>query len=164
MKLSKKVEDVLNKQINAEFWSAYMYLSMSAYFQSVAMNGFAHWMRLQFEEEKAHALKIYDYVFSRGGEVKLDTIANVPTQWNSVSEVIKATYEHECKVTAMIYNCYEVANSEKDYATSSMLQWFIDEQVEEEANVQEILDKLALVGESKHTLYLLDKEMKKRTE
>lgn len=164
MKLSKKVEEVLNKQINAEFWSAYMYLSMSAYFQSVAMNGFAHWMRLQFEEEKAHALKIYDYVFSRGGVVKLDTIENVPTHWNSVSEVIKATYEHECKVTAMIYNCYEAANSEKDYATSSMLQWFIDEQVEEEENVQEILDKLALVGESKHTLYLLDKEMKKRTE
>ena len=164
MKLSKKVEGVLNKQINAEFWSAYLYLSMSAYFQSVAMNGFAHWMRIQFEEEKAHALKIYDYVFSRGGEVKLDAIENVPTHWNSVSEVIKATYEHECKVTAMIYNCYEVANSEKDYATSSMLQWFIDEQVEEEKNVQEILDKLALVGESKHTLYLLDKEMKKRAE
>lgn len=164
MKLSKKVEEVLNKQINAEFWSAYMYLSMSAYFQSIAMPGFAKWMRIQFEEEKEHALKIYDFVFSRGGEVKLDAIEKVPTTWKSVSEVIKATYDHECKVTAMIYNCYEVANGEKDYATTSMLKWFIDEQVEEEENVVNILDKLALVGESKHTLYQLDKEMSKRTE
>lgn len=164
MKLSKKVEAVLNQQINAEFWSAYMYLSMSAYLQSISMNGFAHWMRLQFEEEKAHALKIYDFVYSRGGEVKLATINEVPTSWKSVAEVIKATYEHECKVTSMIYNCYEVASAEKDYATMSMLQWFIDEQVEEEENVQAILDKLALVGESKNSLYFLDRELGKRSE
>ncbi|MGE4569235.1 MAG: ferritin [Bacteroidales bacterium] len=162
MKLSKKVEEILNKQINAEFWSAYMYLSMSAYFQSISMNGFAHWMRLQFEEEKEHALKIYDYVYSRGGEVKLAAIDQVPTSWKSVAEVMNATYEHECKVTSMIYNCYEVAASEKDYASMNMLQWFVDEQVEEEENVQAILDKLALVGESKNSLYFLDREMGKR--
>lgn len=162
MKLSKKVEEILNKQINAEFWSAYMYLSMSAYFQSISMNGFAHWMRLQFEEEKEHALKIYDYVYSRGGEVKLAAIDQVPTSWKSVTEVMNATYEHECKVTSMIYNCYEVAASEKDYASMNMLQWFVDEQVEEEENVQAILDKLALVGESKNSLYFLDRELGKR--
>ena len=162
MKLSKKVEDVLNKQINAEFWSAYMYLSMSSWFESKGLKGFANWMRVQFQEENTHALKFYDYVLSRTGEIKLEPIAAVPATWEDILAIFNQSYEHECKVTAMIYNCYDVAEIEKDRATTSMLQWFIDEQTEEESNVLEIIDQLNLIGENGQAIYLLDKELATR--
>jgi len=163
MRFNKKVEEILNKQINAEFWSAYLYLSMSAYFQSKSLPGFANWMRVQFQEEMSHALKIFDYINSRGGSVQLEPIAKVQTEWKNVVDAFKDTYKHECEVTDMIHNCYEVAVKEKDHATANMLQWFIDEQVEEEENAQAILDQLELIGESGHGIFYLDKEMAART-
>ncbi|HKL92751.1 MAG TPA: ferritin [Bacteroidales bacterium] len=159
MKLNKTVETILNKQINAEFWSANLYLSMSAWFEKQGLSGMAGWMRAQYHEENSHALKLYDYVIERGGEVKLAAIDAVQTEWKSVLDVFEDTLKHECKVTEMINNCYEVALSEKDHATAIMLHWFIEEQVEEESNVQTILDKIALVGEKSKSLYLLDKEL-----
>ncbi len=163
MRFNKKVEEILNKQINAEFWSAYLYLSMSAYFQSKSLPGFANWMRVQFQEEMSHALKIFDYINSRGGSVQLEPIAKVQTEWKNVVDTFKDTYKHECEVTDMIHNCYEVSVKEKDHATANMLQWFIDEQVEEEENAQLILDQLELIGENGQGLFYLDKEMAART-
>jgi len=162
MKLTKNVEDVINKQINAELWSAYLYLSMSSWFESKGLKGFANWMRIQFQEETAHGLKFFDYVLSRTGEIKLEPIAVVPNTWGSIKEVFEQSYEHECLVTQMIYNCYEVAESDKDRATTSMLQWFIDEQAEEESNVLTILDQLNLIGEDGQAIYHLDKELATR--
>lgn len=163
MKLHKKVEEVLNKQINAELWSAYFYLSMSTYFESEGFGGFANWMRIQYQEETSHAMKILDYVNERGGRVILEPIAEVQTSWNNVQEVFEATYEHECHVTELINNCVSVAMEEKDYATSNMLQWFVDEQVEEEANVSAILDELKLLGGAGHGLFMMNREMAGRT-
>lgn len=162
MRFKQSVQDVLNKQINAEFWSAYLYLSMSAYLSDQGLNGFANWMRVQYQEEVSHALKIYDYIISRGGRVLLDPIEPVEREWGGIKEIFDSTYEHECKVTDMIYNCYEVAVSEKDHATANMLQWFIDEQAEEEENALAIIDQLKLIEDNKAALYMLDKELSTR--
>ncbi len=163
MKLHKRVEEVLNKQINAELWSAYLYLSMSTYFESEGFSGFANWMRVQYQEETSHAMKILDYVNERGGRVILEPIAEVQTSWNNVQDVFEATYNHECLVTELISNCVSVAVEEKDYATANMLQWFIDEQVEEESNVSAILDELKLLGGAGHGLFMMNREMLGRT-
>jgi ferritin len=163
MKINKKVEDVLNKQVNAEYWSAYLYLSMSAWCESKGLKGFANWMRVQFQEETSHALKIHDYVLNRSGEIKLQPIAAVETSWKSILHVFEETYKHECAVTDMIANCYEVALAEKDHATASMLKWFIDEQTEEESNALEIIDQLKLLGEKGDGIFFLDKELASRT-
>jgi ferritin len=163
MKINKKVEDVLNKQVNAEFWSAYLYLSMSAWCERQGLKGFANWMRVQFQEETSHALKIHDYVLNRSGEIKLQPIAAVETSWKSILHVFEETYKHECLVTDMINNCYEVALDEKDHPTASMLKWFIDEQTEEESNALEIIDQLKLVGEKGNGIFFIDKEMSVRT-
>ncbi len=162
MRFNDKVEDVLNKQINAEFWSAYMYLSMSAYFQAKGLKGFANWMRVQYQEEVTHAIKFFDYILARGGYVKLEAISKVPTEWIGIENVFEETYKHECKVTDMIHNCYEVAMNERDHATSNMLQWYINEQAEEEQNVKDILDQLKLIGEEGQGIYMLDKELATR--
>lgn len=159
MNINKKVEEVLNNQVNAEFWSAYLYLSMSAWCESNGLKGFANWMRVQFQEETTHALKIYDYVLSRSGEIKLQPIAAVQTSWDSPLHLFEETYQHECKVTEMIARCYEVAVEEKDHATSNMLQWFVDEQTEEESNALEIIAQLKIVGEKGDGLFFLDKEL-----
>jgi ferritin len=162
MKINNKVEEVLNKQVNAEFWSAYLYLSMSAWCESKGLKGFANWMRVQFQEETTHALKIYDYVLNRSGEIKLQPIAAVDNSWKSILHMFEETYKHECIVTDLIANCYEVAVTEKDHATASMLQWFIDEQTEEESNAIEIIDQLKLLGEKGEGIYHLDKELATR--
>jgi ferritin len=162
MKINKKVEEVLNKQVNAEFWSAYLYLSMAAWCESKGFKGFANWMRVQFHEETTHALKIYNFILERAGEVKLQPIAEVKTSWDSLLKIMEETYEHECKVTALINNCYEVSLAEKDYATSTMLQWFIDEQVEEESNALEIIDVLKITGEKSGGVFYLDKKLGSR--
>jgi len=162
MKLNKKVEIVLNKQINAEFWSAYLYLSMSAWLESKGLKGFANWMRIQYQEETTHALKILNYILTRSGEVKLRPLDAVKTEWNGILEIFMETYVHELKVTEMIGNCYEVALAEKDHATVSMLKWFVDEQVEEETNIQAIVDQLNLIGEDGQNIYMLDKELAAR--
>lgn len=162
MKLNEKVEVILNKQINAEFWSAYLYLSMSSWFETKGLKGFANWMRVQFQEENTHALKLFDFVLKRAGEVKLEPIATVPTTWKNITEIFDETYKHECKVTELIYNCYNVAESEKDHATTSMLKWYIDEQSEEESNAVDILDQLHLIGENGQAIYLLDQQLATR--
>ncbi len=163
MRFKKDVQDILNKQINAEFWSAYLYLSMSAYLAQKGLSGFANWMRVQYQEEVSHALKLFDYVISRGGEVKLEPIAKVETEWKGIKEIFESTYEHECKVTDMIHNCYEVALKERDHATANMLQWFIDEQAEEEESALALIDQIKLVGDNGAALYMLDKELAGRT-
>lgn len=159
MRINANVQEVLNKQINAEFWSAYMYLSMSVWFEGKGLKGFANWMRVQFQEETTHALKFLDFVTERQGIVKLEPIQQVPTEWSGILNVMEAVYEHELIVTELIYNCQETAEKEKDRATASMLQWFVDEQIEEEANVDAIISQLKLIGENGQAIYLLDKEL-----
>jgi ferritin len=162
MKINANVQQVLNHQVNAEFWSAYMYLSMSSWFEEKGLKGFANWMRVQFQEETAHALKLFDFVLARQGSMTLQPIDSVPTQWNNILEVMEETYRHELKVTELIYHCLEVAEQEKDRATMSMLQWFVDEQAEEEANVDVIIAQLKLIGEDGNGIYQLDKELATR--
>ncbi|MCK9629243.1 MAG: ferritin [Bacteroidales bacterium] len=160
MKINPQVEEALNKQMNAEFWSAHLYLSMSAYFETRALKGFANWMKIQYQEELTHAIKIFDYINSRGGVVKLEAIPEVPVKWNSILEVFQETYNQECKVTASIHECYEVALAQRDHAAANMLQWFIDEQSEEEENALQIVDQLNLIGqENGQAIYHLDKEL-----
>jgi ferritin len=163
MKIDKKVEEVLNKQVNAEFWSAYLYLSMAAWCESKGFKGFANWMLVQYKEETSHALKIMNFVLTRSGEIKLQPIKAVETSWNSLLSIFEEAYKHECEVTSMIDNCYEVAIAEKDYATSTMLQWFINEQTEEESNAHEITEKLRLIGEKSGGIFYLDKKLGSRT-
>jgi ferritin len=162
MKFNKKVEEILNKQVNAEFWSAFMYLSMASWFESKGLKGFANWMRVQYQEESAHALKIYDYIITRGGEAKLAQLDAVPLEWKSIMHVFEETYKHECKVTDLIHGCYNVAADERDHASTNMLQWFIDEQVEEEQNVIALIDQLKLIGDNGQAIYMLDKELATR--
>lgn len=159
MKFNKKVEDVLNKQVNAEMWSALLYLSMSSWLETKGLRGFANWMRVQYQEEMTHAMKIFDYIVSRGGHAQLYAIDKLPLEWKDIKDIMNQTYKHECVVTESIHNCYTVASDEKDYATMNMLQWFINEQVEEEQNVLEIIDQLNLIGENGQAIYMLDKEM-----
>jgi Ferritin-like protein len=160
--LNKKVEEALNKQINAEFWSGYMYLSMSAYFAKEGKSGFSNWFKVQALEEQDHGMKLFNYIISRGGEVKIEPIAAVPQSWKSPLDVFKAALEHEKKVTAMINDLVTLANEEKDYATLSMLQWFVDEQVEEEESAQEYIDSLEMIKDNGFGIYTLDKELKAR--
>lgn len=162
MKLNTEVQEVLNKQINAELWSAYLYLSMSAYFESEGFAGFASWMRIQYQEESAHAMKMFNYVNERGGRVTLEPINEVPTEWTSVMDAFEDTYKHECLVTDLINNCVNVAIEERDHASVNFLQWFIDEQVEEEANVSTILDELKMAGTQGHALFMINKELGSR--
>ncbi len=160
--LSAKMEEVLNKQVNAELYSAYLYLSMSAYFSEINLNGFAHWMRLQAQEELSHALKIYDYVNERGGRPFLDAIDAPPKSWDSPSHVFENVLNHEQKVTAMINSLVDQAIKEKDHATNNFLQWFVSEQVEEEASANEVLQKVKMAGDQGGGLFMLDQELGKR--
>jgi ferritin len=160
--LKEKIQNAINKQINAELWSAYLYLSMSTYFETISLSGFANWMRIQAQEEVAHAMRFYNYVVERGGRVILKEIDKVPTDWKSPLNVFEDTYKHEQKVTSLINEIVNLAVSEKDHATYNMLQWFIDEQVEEEASADEIVQKLKLIGKDGSGLFILDKEMGSR--
>ncbi len=157
--INKRIEEALNAQINAEFWSGYLYLSMSAFFEAEGKSGFANWFKVQFKEEQAHAEIFMNFLQSRGGRVCLTAIDPVPTTWESPLEVFKATLAHEQKVTSMINSLYAIAAEEKDYATCNTLTWFIDEQVEEEKTAQEYIDTLALIGNNGFGLYQLDKEL-----
>lgn len=157
-----KLEQELNKQINAEFYSAYLYLSMSSYLSSINLNGFANWMYVQYQEEQAHAMKMYTYVIERGGRVILEQIEKPVTEWNGVIEVVEEVLKHEQKVTSLINSLMKVAYEQNDYASISFLQWFIDEQVEEEANVDKILQELKLSEGKGTTLLMLDREANTR--
>lgn len=161
--LNKNVEKALNAQINAEMWSAYLYLSMAAYCHAEGLPGMASWFEVQFMEEQDHAKIFYNYVNSRGGRVELKPIDAVPAEWSSVLDAFESTLEHEQKVTAMINDIYAVALDEKDFATQSMLKWFIDEQVEEEETARDIIDKIKMIKDNGYGLYMLNNELGSRT-
>jgi len=161
--LSKKLEQALNAQINAELWSSYLYLSMSAYFAKEGKSGFANWFRVQALEEKDHAMKIFDYIITRNGEVDLQAIKDVPKSWKTPLEVFEAALTHEQVVTDMINKLVALAKEENDYATESMLKWFVDEQVEEEATAIEYIDALKMIKDNGFGIYTLDKELKGRS-
>lgn len=160
--ISKKMEDALNGQVNAEMYSAYMYLSMESYFKSLNLNGFANWMRAQTQEEMMHAMKFYDFINERGGRVALKPIEAPPSQWDSPLAVFEATLEHEQKVTGLINELVYLAREEKDNASEIFLQWFVNEQVEEEDNVGTVLARLKLIKDSPQALDMMDKEMAQR--
>lgn len=160
--LTKRMEEELNKQINAEYWSAYFYLSMSAYLDKEGLSGAANWMRIQYQEEISHALKFFDYIIERGGRVNLMPIEEVPQSWDGIINVFKETLKHEQKVTALINNLMDVAIEEKDHAAKSFLQWYVDEQVEEESTVQTLLDQLNLVEGKGNGLFMIDKDLGQR--
>ncbi len=157
--ISKKIQKALNEQLNAEFYSSYFYLSMSAYFESKDLQGFAQWFRLQADEEYAHAMKIFDYVYQIGGEVKLMKIDGPKTNWDSFLEVFQDTFEHEQKVTQSINDLLELSYAEKDHATVNFLQWFVSEQVEEEATAMQNVKKMEMIGKDKAGLFMIDKEL-----
>lgn len=160
--IKKEVLNALNEQINAESYSAYMYLSMAAYFEGMGLSGFAHWMKIQYQEEAAHALKFFNYVTERGGRVILKSIDQVPVDFDSIVEVFKKTLEHECHVTTLINNLMDVAITASDHASQSFLKWFVDEQVEEEANVEKILATLKLINGQGHGIFMIDRELSQR--
>ena len=162
--LSKKLEDAINKQINAELWSAYLYLSMSNHYTHKGLPGVANWFTLQFHEEQEHAMKFMEYMAARGSKVELQPIEKVDTSWSTLKEAFEETLAHEKVVTGLINDLVTLAREEKDYATENMLQWFVSEQVEEEESVQEILDALDLIGDKGHAIYMFDKELGKRQE
>ncbi len=154
--LSEKMQQALNKQINAELYSSYLYRSMEAYFLAGNLKGFARWMSAQANEEHSHAMKFFEYINERSGRVTLTEIASPPTEWANPLAVFKAVYQHEQKVTGMINDLAKLAESEKDYATSVLLQWFVKEQVEEEASALEIVEKLKMIKDSAQGLFMMD--------
>lgn len=160
--LKKSIEAALNHQVNAEFHSAYLYLSMSSYFQSIGMAGCANWMKVQYQEELAHANHFFDYVLERGGRVRLTPIGEVEVDFKNVMHVFEETLTHEINVTGLINNLMDIAIKESDHATKSFLQWFVDEQVEEESNVEQILNNLKLINGEGQGLLMLDREMQAR--
>lgn len=156
------MEDLINNQINAELYSSYLYLSMSAWCTKETWNGFAHWLRLQAQEELEHAMKFYDYLNERGGTVKLAAIDAPKAEWKDPLTLFREVYAHEQKVTQMINTMMAEAIKQKDYASEIMLQWFVSEQVEEEANASEIVAKLEKIGDSTGGLFQLDHHLGKR--
>lgn len=158
-----KIQDAINAQINAEFWSAYLYLSMAMNFEAQGRSGVANWFRIQFQEEQAHAEIFINYLNQRGGRVMLAPIDAVPTEWATPLDAFKATLEHEKKVTSLINDLFALAEAEKDYATRDRLAWFVSEQVEEEDNCRQLIDKFQLVGDNGMGLYMLDQELASRT-
>ena len=157
--ISQAMQDAINEQIKNELYSAYLYLSMSAYFEGRNLPGFAKWLRVQFEEEQGHALKFYDYVHERGGTVKLQAIAQPPSEWKSNLDAFQQVLDHEQKVTGLIHKLYALALKENDYASQIMLQWFISEQVEEEKNATDIIAQLQMIEERGTAVLMLDHEL-----
>lgn len=160
--IPSKIENAFNEQINAETYSAYLYWSMSAALEEMQLPGFAAWMRVQAQEEMTHAGKFYHHLVERGGRVRLKAIACPPEKWDSLLKMFEDVLKHEQMVTGLIHKLVGLASEEKDYAAGVFLQWFISEQVEEEASVETILGKLKLTADGKGGLYMLDKEMGKR--
>ena len=161
--LKEKMLTALNEQINAEQYSALLYLSMSAWCNQKGLQGFANWMYVQYKEELTHANKFFNYVNDRGGKVVIKAIDQVDIDFESVIDVVEKTLAHEQKVTGLINNLVDIAFDVRDHATQSFLQWFVDEQVEEEANVEAILDSLKLIDGQGNGIFMLDREMRQRT-
>lgn len=162
MTINKQIEQAFNKQINSELYSAYLYWSMSAALEAMNLPGFAHWMKVQAQEELSHADKYFHYLVERGGRVLLTAIDGPPTEWKDVEAILKNVLEHEQHVTALINGLMDLAIAENDHPSVMFLQWFVNEQVEEEAAAQNILGKLKIAGTSSPALYMLDKEMAQR--
>ena len=161
--IGKKMEDALNDQINAELYSAYLYLAMAAYFDSENLPGFASWMRVQTQEETVHAMKIFDFVSERGGRVALKAIDEPGKEWKSALAAFKAAYEHEQYITGRINDLMNLAIKEKDHATNAFLQWFVNEQVEEETSVDSVVQQLKMAEKAPGALFMMDRELGQRT-
>ena len=159
----EKIQDALNAQVNLEQKSAQLYLAMSAHCEAKSFRGFAHWLRVQAQEETAHAMKLVTFILDRGARLELKTIEAPPREFGTITQVFEAICAHEAKITTSINDLFELARSEKDYATEIALQWYVTEQIEEESNVGQILDQLRAVGETGGAIWYLDSKMAKRT-
>lgn len=160
--INRNVEEAINEQIKNEFSSAYFYLAMSAYCESINLPGLAHWMRLQYEEETAHALRLFDFLLDRDGKVDLRAIEKPAAEFKSPLHVFEEVLAHERKVTKMIHELYALAVKENDYPTQVEMQWFITEQVEEEKNAGDVVQQLKLAGDNNTALLMLDRELGSR--
>ena len=160
--MNEKIETAFNNQTTAEFDSAYLYLSMSAWFDAQSLVGMASWMRLQAQEEQVHALKFYDFILERGGRVKLGAMPAPHAEWDSPLAAFEEAYAHEQKVTGLIHDLVDLSHTERDHASDVFLQWFVTEQVEEEATVQHIVDRLRMIGDNLPALLMMDSELGSR--
>jgi len=160
--LSDAMEEALNEQMRAEMYSAYLYLSMAAHFDAENLNGFASWMKVQAQEEMSHAMKFYDYINEASGKAVMAAIDAPPAEWDSPLDVFEAVYAHEQKVTALINDLAEMAADENGHATGVFLQWFVSEQVEEEASAEQIVGKLEMIGDSPQGLFMMDGQLGQR--
>ncbi len=156
------IEETLNQQVTREMYSSNLYLSMAGFYHSINLNGFANWMRVQAQEEMFHALKIFDYILNRGGNAKIGEISAPPSHWDSPLSAFEASYHHEQLVTNWVNELADLAIKEGDHATHILMQWFITEQVEEEATVSDIVSRLKLAGDNPSSLFLMDNELKTR--
>jgi len=160
--ISKKMQDALNNQLNAELFSSYLYLAMAAHFENTNMKGFANWMNKQSAEEYEHAMKFYTYINNVGAKVELKAIEKPKSKWTSPKQAFEEALAHEKKITKMINNLADMALVEKDHATNIFLHWFVTEQVEEVASVEDIVNKFELIGDNKNGLFILDRELGSR--
>jgi ferritin len=160
--INKKIQDAINRQVNLEQYSAQLYRAMSAHCQGKSFRGFAHWLNVQAQEETAHAMKLVTFLLDRGGRLELGPIAAPPVEFGTVTQVFERILEHEKSITTSIAALFELSRAEKDYASEITLQWYVTEQVEEEANVGQIVDQLHAVGEQGGGIWYLDSKMGKR--
>ncbi len=160
--LNPKIEKAFNEQINAETYSSYLYLSMAAWFDNQQLAGFAHWMKIQALEEMTHALRFYNYIHDRGGKVSLKPVAGPPANWQSPLNAFEEVLKHELLVTGLINKLVGLARKENDYASDNYLQWFVKEQVEEEASAEDVIGKLKMINQTEGGLFLLDKDLSAR--
>ncbi len=160
--ISEKMQEALNGQVNKEFYSAYLYLAMSAYCNTIGLPGFSNWMRQQYEEESLHVTKMYDYILAQGGKIHLQQIDEPPKEYGTPLEIFEQTLAHEQFVTGCINELMALAIEERDYATQTFLQWYVSEQVEEESNVNDILAPLRMVGKEGGGLMMIDQQLAKR--
>jgi len=159
---NEKIEKALNEQINAELYSAYLYFAMAAHFDSNNLPGFAHWMKIQAKEETTHALKIYGFVNEVGGQVVLEAVGKPPVDFGSPLQAFEQVLKHEKHVTSLIHNLVKLARNESDFAAENFLQWFVAEQVEEEAAATKIVEELKMIGDAKHALFMMDRHLGSR--
>jgi ferritin len=160
--IGKKIQDALNAQINLEQFSAQLYLAMSAHCEGRSFRGFAHWLRVQAQEETKHAMTLVEFVVDRGGRLALAAIAAPPSEFGGITQVFEQILEHEKSITGTINALFELSRAEKDHASEIALQWYVTEQIEEESNVGQILDQLKAVGEQGGGIWYLDSKMGKR--
>jgi ferritin len=162
MAIDKKLEDAINDQINAELYSAYLYLSMAAYFDASNLGGFSSWMKAQAQEEVFHAMKFYGFLDERGGRAEMKAIAAPETSWESPLKAFEHTYSHECEVSARIGKLMDLAIEVNDHMAKELLHWFIAEQVEEESSADKIVQELKMIGDNGHGLLMIDRELSGR--